>query len=336
MNTAVRVGVIGTGFGARIVAPVFDATDGCRVVDVVSARDADAVTALCVRRDVDLISVHSPPFLHLDHVTAAIDAGHAVLCDKPFGRNATDAAAMCHQAEAAGVLALVNFEFRYEPARRHVRDLLRAGAIGRVEHLVWVHVSNRSRVPLRPHGWLFDRSSGGGWLGAWGAHAVDALRWWCGEIEEASGRLRTTIRARPNADGVETACDADDGFRADLGFADGMTATIDSTFAASASLAPRVVILGSEASVEVVADQRVTLRSLDGERSDWTAATRAGDPHLVPMRSWALEVRDAVRQGSVGADLPTFADGLAVRRVLDAIAAPEGQGASAPARSANT
>jgi predicted dehydrogenase len=39
MTSALRIGVIGTGFGARVVAPVFASTDGCDVVDVVSARD---------------------------------------------------------------------------------------------------------------------------------------------------------------------------------------------------------------------------------------------------------------------------------------------------------
>ena len=59
------------------------------MVYVVSPRDEDAVRVLFARRpDVDLVSVHSPPFLHaLLTVGFALDAGHAVLCDKPFGRN---------------------------------------------------------------------------------------------------------------------------------------------------------------------------------------------------------------------------------------------------------
>ncbi len=114
----VRVGVVGAGFGARVVAPVFAATDGCEVVDVVSTRDADAVAALCARPDVDLVSVHSPPFLHVEHVRRAVDAGHAVLCDKPFGRDAGDAAEMLERAETAGAIHLVNFELRRVPLAR--------------------------------------------------------------------------------------------------------------------------------------------------------------------------------------------------------------------------
>ena len=41
----VGVGVIGRGFGQTVVAPVFDETEGCTLVDVVSPRDDDAVRA---------------------------------------------------------------------------------------------------------------------------------------------------------------------------------------------------------------------------------------------------------------------------------------------------
>ena len=81
-----RVGVIGMGFEASMVAPAYEQTPGCEVVDVVSPRDVGAVADLCRRRDVDLISVHSPPFLHERDVTLAVENGHHVLCDKPFGQ----------------------------------------------------------------------------------------------------------------------------------------------------------------------------------------------------------------------------------------------------------
>src|SRR3954453_16577882 len=90
----VRVGIIGRGWGERVVAPAFAAADGCAVADVVSARDDAAVAALCKRDDVDLISVDSPPLLHRGHVGLPLEAGRAVLCDKPFGRHGADAMAM--------------------------------------------------------------------------------------------------------------------------------------------------------------------------------------------------------------------------------------------------
>ena len=323
MSVTVRIGVIGTGFGARVVAPAFDATDGCSVVDVVSARDASAVGALCARGDVDVISVHSPPMLHADHVGWAIDGGHAVVCDKPFGLDATQARAMAERADAAGVIGLVNFEFRYDAGRRHVKTLVGGGELGAIEHVAWTHISSGSRVPLRPYGWLFDRAAGGGWLGAWGSHALDALRWWLGPLTVTAAELSTAIAQRPDREGVMHNCDADDTVRAWLQTADGTTVAIDSTFAAPASTAPRIVIVGTEAIAEVVADHRVVVTRSDGTRTEWRAleGDAGADPHVAPMRASAVAVRDAARDGVAASGTPTFVDGVATADVIDAIRA---------------
>lgn len=314
MTTAVRIGVIGTGFGARVVAPVFEATEGCDVVDVVSARDADAVAELC-RRDLDLVSVHSPPFLHAEHVRAAVGAGHHVLCDKPFGVHAGEAAEMLELADAGEVVHAVNFEFRHQPARRRAYDLVRSGAIGRVEHVQWTYTGAVFRRPLREYGWLFDRVRGGGWVGAWGSHAVDTLRWLVGEVRGATARCRITIPERPDGDGRPRPVDAEDAFTAWLDFESGATAVLDSTSSAAATVAHRIVITGSDGVVEIVADAKVVAKLADGTRDEFVPDETARDPHLVPMRRWAERVRDAVRDGEP--PTPSFADGLACRRVLD-------------------
>ena len=314
MTTAVRVGVIGTGFGARAVAPVFEATEGCEVVDVVSARDAAGVAELC-RRDIDLVSVHSPPFLHAEHVRAAIGAGHHVLCDKPFGVHAGEAADMLELADAGEVVHAVNFEFRHQPARRRAYDLVRSGAIGRVEHVQWTYTGAVFRRPLREHGWLFDRSRGGGWVGAWGSHAVDTLRWLVGEVRGATARCRITIPERPDRDGRPRPVDAEDAFTAWLDFESGATAVLDSSSSSAATVAHRIVITGSDGVVEIVADTKVVAKLADGTRDEFVPDETAADPHLVPMRQWAERVRDAVRDGEP--PTPSFADGLACRRVLD-------------------
>ncbi len=316
----VQVGVIGTGFGARVVAPTFADTDGCEVVDVVSARDDAGVAELCENADVDLICVHSPPFLHASHVRRAISTGHAVLCDKPFGLNANQAQTLLAAAEAAECLHLVNFEFRFDPTRVLVRDLISDGTIGEPEHVQWTHLSAGSRQPLRSHGWLFDHQAGGGWVGAWGSHAVDFLRWVFGDVVEAHGQCRTTIAERPDATGAPRRCDAEDGFNAALRLTGDVTVSIDSSFAAPVSLAPRLVIVGTGGILECVADARVVVRGTDGQRQEFTADVGA-DRHGEPMRRWAIVVRDAVVDGLGAPEAPTFADGLACARVLDQLRA---------------
>ncbi|MBM3675156.1 MAG: Gfo/Idh/MocA family oxidoreductase [Actinobacteria bacterium] len=314
-----RVGVIGAGFGARVVAPVFAATDGCLVVDVVSARDDDAVRELCGRRDLDLVTVHSPPFLHRPHVELALEGGHAVLCDKPFGRTAGEAGEMLTAAASVGVVHLVNFEFRHQPARLRLRELVADGSLGAVGHIVWTCLSAGSRSPMRPHGWLFDRAAGGGWVGAWGSHAVDALRWLFGDVALARAVLRTDVGERPDRAGALRACDAEDGFTAWLELEAGTSVSIDTSFAAPVSLAQRLLFVGSEGVAECVNDGRVVFRCVDGTRTEWECRVADGDPHLVAMRAWAEVVRDAVIAGVAPPGAPTFADGLACREVLDAL-----------------
>lgn len=320
-RNTMRVGVIGRGFGARVVAPVFAETDGCEVVDVVSPREDDDVRALCVRPDVDLISVHSPPFLHVDHVRYAIDAGKAVLCDKPFGRSVDDATTMRDMARDAGVVNLLNFEFRYHPAREALHALMLSKAVGEVEHVQWSQFSAGSRIPLRRFGWLFDRALGGGWVGAWGSHAIDFLLWSLGPLPEARATLRTTIAERPDVDGRLHPCTAEDGFSASLRSTAGVTVTIDTTFAAPVNRPGRITVIGSEGVLEAVGDARITLHAEAGLTEQFQLDHGAGDPHLLPMRRWASMVREAVRRGTTSDPSipapPTFDDGLACAEVMD-------------------
>jgi predicted dehydrogenase len=314
-HQTVRIGIIGRGFGARVVAPTFDKTEGCEVVDVVSPRDEAAVAALCARGDVDLISVHSPPFLHLDHVRRATGAGRAVACDKPFGRNADEARAMVDLARESEVVNLVNFEFRYDPVRQELRRLVLDGAIGEPQHFSTSMFLATSRS--RPHGWLFDRDLGGGWIGALGSHLVDFVRWTFGEVATASAERRTTITERPDGDGAMQPSTAEDGFVATLRSASGVTIVLDTGHAAPLNLPPRTRVVGTEGVLETEADQRIILRTADGVRQDFDPNPEGADVYALPMQRWAVAVRDAVRKGAVGPDTPTFADGLATALVMD-------------------
>jgi predicted dehydrogenase len=319
----VNVGIIGTGFGARVVAPVFAATEGCNVVDVVSPRNGAALIELVQRPDVDLVSVHSPPFLHARDVGCALESRKAVLCDKPFAMHAGEAAELLDQAVGAGVVHLVNFEFRCQPARVVLRDAVREGRIGHVEHVQWTHMSAGTRVPLRPYGWLFDAARGGGWIGAWASHAVDTLRWLLGEIDTlVSATRRIDLVERPDEQGVMRVCTAEDALTATLHVGGDISVALDSGYAAGASVAPRLTVFGSEGAVQVVGHERVTLVRGDGSREVLLESPPGnGDRHDDAMRRWAEGVRDAVDGHRAPPGAPTFADGHACDLVLDQLRA---------------
>jgi predicted dehydrogenase len=319
-----RIGVIGRGFGARVMAPTFDKIEGCQVVDVVTPRDEEAVAALCRRTDVDLISVDSPPFMHLQHVRQAIDGGHAILCQKPLGRSATEAEEMCRLAEAAGVLNLVTYEFRVHPIRTRLRALLLDGAVGPVEHVQWNSFSG-IWGPERRFGWSFDASLGGGWMRVHGSHNIDFIRWTFGEVVHASGEFRTTIKQRPDADGRMRECTGEDGFIVKLQTDRGASVVFDATATAPIDLPVRVTIIGSEGVLEMLSENvheiggRILLHTAGRteevlHQPAWGSPTAHDDTAIAP---WATMVRDAVRNGAADSRLATFADGLACARVMD-------------------
>ena len=272
--------------------------------------------------------MHSPPFLHDRHVRIALDAGRSVLCDKPFTSSVETSRALVADARDAPGVHLLNFEFRFDPVRERMREVVASGVLGAVEQVAWTHISAGSRQPLRPYGWLFDSARGGGWIGAWASHAIDTLRVAIGEIDTVVASVPTlTIRHRPDPadpDAPWRACTAEDGLRALLTLAGGATVAIDSTFAAPATLPPRITIVGRDAVLENVADERLTLSDAAGSREPvpLPERERGADHHAAPMLAMAAAARDAVRAGVAPAGVATFADGLACDEVLALLRTP--------------
>jgi UDP-N-acetylglucosamine 3-dehydrogenase len=84
----------------------------------------------------DVISICTPPALHLEVARAAIEAGvRAIHCEKPIATSYADVLEMHERAQRAGVQLTINLQRRFEPVHRFARDQLAAGAIGEVVSL---------------------------------------------------------------------------------------------------------------------------------------------------------------------------------------------------------
>src|SRR5205085_1881104 len=214
-NEIIGIGIIGTGFARSTQLPAFRACEGARVVAIASghrenaervAREFDIPVVasdwreVVAREDVDLVCIATPPFTHAEIATAALDAGKAVLCEKPMAMNAEETDAMRQRARASGRLALVDHELRFLPARRKMRDMILGGEIGRVRHAKFTFRSDSRAAADRPWNWWSDERAGGGALGAIGSHAVDALRWllFTG-VSHVSASLAAHVRERFDA-----------------------------------------------------------------------------------------------------------------------------------------
>lgn len=119
---------------------------------------------------IEAVLVASSTSSHLDNVLAAVRAGKAVFCEKPFSLNADALAAALPDIEAAGVPVLVGFNRRFDPHLSQLKRRLTAGDVGAAETL---HIINHDPAP--PNLAFVPRS--GGLFRDFTIHDFDTAAW---------------------------------------------------------------------------------------------------------------------------------------------------------------
>lgn len=94
----------------------------------------DDLDALLARDDIDVVYIASPHTQHRQQATAAMEAGKAVLVEKPATLNAAQTKSLYETAKRCQVLCVEALWTRFSPVYRSVLADLRAGRIGPVRH----------------------------------------------------------------------------------------------------------------------------------------------------------------------------------------------------------
>lgn len=214
MAEPLRIGVLGA---ARIVSlalldPARERSDVC--VTHVAARDpgreadfaakhgleaAGGYQALLDRDDLDLIYIAIPPSGHCEWSIRALEAGKAVLCEKPFARSGSEAEQMVAAAQKSGRPLLEAFHYRFHPIVRRVEALLRDNAIGSVTS---ARASFCTTLPCAPGDFRWSAAQGGGAIMDLGCYPIHALRTLLGSeptVSSASARMEKEVDASASA-----------------------------------------------------------------------------------------------------------------------------------------
>jgi predicted dehydrogenase len=294
--------------------------------------------------EIGIIDVCTPNDTHAEIAVAATEAGKAVLCEKPLGLNASECERMVAAAERAGVVNMVCHNYRCIPAIALARRMIERGDLGeRIYHYRARYAQDWIMDPEFPLVWrLRSETAGSGAHGDIDAHLIDLGRYLVGEIGEVCGMMETFIRQRPLPGG--------DGGPRELGevtvddavswigrFQNGALANLEATrFAAGRKNRISLEINGSKGSLSFDLEDMNRLRFYDaGDPSDrrgfrdilvteaehpfagawWPPGHILGYEHTF-VNLFAGFVRACVEGKSIA---PTFADGLANQRVLDAV-----------------
>lgn len=326
-----RVGVIGTGFGATVHIPAFKASEDFEVVAVVSRRlenaarvanaagigwFSDDYRAMLAEVELDVVSIATPGGLHHELVLAAAAAGRHVLCEKPFATSVAQAREMLAAVQQAGVGHAINHEFRMLPARQAFRGMVGEGFLGDPFDVRALLDMGMLLNPTRGWSWWSDRAQYGGMLQAMSSHLIDFLLWTCGDITSLSGRLTTFMRSRQAEDGTPREVTSDDQNAALLQFASGATGLLH---VSGVSRAQRslIEIHGSRGSLSIDSNKLLAARE-PGKFEPVEVTPLSGEGPVVLMTAYLAHVARVFR-GASDDNVATFEQGLRVQTVMDAI-----------------
>jgi predicted dehydrogenase len=199
-SSTTRFGVIGTGGIASVMT-----TDVALLPDVemlaVGSRTAAAAerfasehdvpraygsyAELVADPDVDVVYVTTPHPGHRDAALLAIEAGKALLVEKPFTMDAAQARAVVDAARSRGTFCMEAMWARFLPHMVRVREIVASGALGEI---VTVTADHGQWFPFDPTHRLFDRDLGGGALLDLGVYPISFASMVLGAPERVSAR----------------------------------------------------------------------------------------------------------------------------------------------------
>lgn len=309
------------------------------------------------RDDIDVVDIVTPGDSHAEIAIAALEAGKHVLCEKPLANTVDEAEAMADAAARAaerGVYAMVGFTYRRVPATAFARQLVAEGRIGTVNQVRASYRQDWLVDPQAPLAWRLRKElAGSGALGDIGAHAVDLAQFITGQrLNAVSGTIETIISERPLPADVTPGEAATLGGVAGSGtgtvtvddvamfsgrFESGVLGSFEATrFATGRKNALRVEVSGSEGALAFDLEDLNSLQLYDrrtpGDEQGFTKIL-VTEPQHPYLKAWwpaghmlgyehgfSHQVVDFITDIAAGRQpTPSFADGLQVQRVLDAV-----------------
>lgn len=308
--------------------------------------------SVIARDDIDVVDIVTPGDSHAEIAIAALAAGKHVLCEKPLANSVEEAVAMeqaARDAAAHGIRAMVGFTYRRVPAVTLMRDMIAEGRVGTVRQVRASYRQDWLADPESPMTWRLDKDrAGSGSLGDIGAHIVDMTQFVTGQaLTQVSAVMETLVDERPllaesvglgGTAGAERGKVTVDDVAVFTGrLESGTLATFEATrFATGRKNALDIEVSGDAGALHWNLEDMNVLEFYDATRPSgeqgftrilvtepehpylsgwWPAGHMLGYEH-----GFSHQVKDLTEAIAAGADpRPTFADGLRVQRVLDAV-----------------
>jgi predicted dehydrogenase len=172
---------------------------------------------------VDAVYVALPNSMHVEYTIRAAKAGKHVLCEKPMATNVADCERMIAACKAANVKLMIAYRCHYEATNLKAVQLIRDGAIGKVQA-----IESSFGFNMAPNEWRTSKAlAGGGPLFDVGIYSLNACRYLTGEEPAKISAYASTIDHDPRFSEVE------ENVAWTMRFPSGILATCSTTYGAN-------------------------------------------------------------------------------------------------------
>ncbi|TQS42933.1 Gfo/Idh/MocA family oxidoreductase [Cryptosporangium phraense] len=221
-----------------------------QVAEQLGAEAVDTPQAL-LEAGVDGVVIAASTESHPALLTAAVEAGVPVFCEKPLATTAFDAAALVQRLDGADVPVQIGFQRRFDPGVAAVHAAVRSGELG------WLHTVRSTTLDPAPPPRAYIAASGGMFRDC-GVHDFDVVRW-------VTGREVVEVYATGSNKGEPWFAEVGDVDTSAvvLTFDDGTLGLVSNTRYNARGYDVRLEAHGSADSVAAGLDDRLPLRSVD-------------------------------------------------------------------------
>jgi predicted dehydrogenase len=300
--------------------------------------------------DIDMIDISTANNTHKEIALAAAKNGKHIFCEKPMAMSVAECKEMIQAVEKAGVIHMIDFNYRRVPAIELAKQMVEKGLIGTPYHFRAVYLQDWIVDPEFPLVWRLQKdTAGSGSHGDLNAHLIDIARYLCGEFDSVCGMMQTFIKKRPllseNVVGLAGAkgsgkmgdVTVDDATLFMAKFKNGAVGTFEATrFASGNRNGNRFELNGSEGSIRFNLERMNELeyysrrdeegiqgwRTIQTTESShpfmsgwWPAGHIIGWQHTFVHQIYTMMNGIATKENPA----PNFYDGLACQAVLEAV-----------------
>lgn len=315
MDKKIRWGILGPGNIAHKFATSFQAIEDGELYGVGSrslenannfadeyniSKRYGSYEELVADPNVDAIYVATPHPFHREHAILCLNAGKAVLCEKPIAVNASQAREMVDCARRNNVFLMEAMWTRFLPIYSEVEKWLDDGLIGDISMIT---ADFGFRAGVNPEARLFNLELAGGGLLDVGIYAISLASF----LLKGKSPSRISSMANLGETGI------DEQASMILGYDKGEMAILHT--AVRTSTRQDAVIMGTEGMIIIPSFWNATTAILQVDGEEERVVTR---PHRANGYCFEVEeVMDCVRQGKLQSHKMPWDESIAIMETMD-------------------